>query len=96
MSGSHGSVGPKGAQLASLKIRAYSGGNPEPDKTFAIPLSVLNVAAQLMPSVAADALKKEGIDLDEIVEISRRSDVQGILLEAEDHIKNEKVVLSIE
>ena len=96
MSGSHGSVVPKGAQLASLKIRAYSGGNTEPDKTFTIPLSVLNVAARLIPSVAADALKKEGIDLDEIVEISRRSDVQGILLEAEDHIENTRVVLSIE
>ncbi len=96
MSGSHGSVVPKAAQSASLKIRAYSGGNTEPDKTFTIPLSVLNVAARLMPSVAAEALKKEGIDLDEIVEISRRSDVQGVLLEAEDHIENTKVVLSIE
>ena len=82
--------------MASLKIRAFSDGNTEPDTTFTIPLSVLNVAAQLMPRVAADALKKEGIDLNEIVEISRRSDVQGILLEAEDHRKNEKVVLSIE
>ena len=82
--------------MASLKIRAYSGSNSEPDKTFTIPLSVLNVAAQLIPSVAVDALKKEGIDRDEIVEISRRSDVQGILLEAEDHMKSEKVVLSIE
>ena len=82
--------------MESLKIRAYSGGNSEPDKTFTIPLRVLSVAAQLIPSVAADALKKEGIDLDEIVEISQKSDVQGVLLEAEDHIKNEKVVLSIE
>ena len=82
--------------MASLKVRAYSGGNTDPDKTFTIPLSVVNVAAQLIPRVAADALKKEGIDLEEIVEISRRSDVQGILLEAEDHIEDKKVVLSIE
>ena len=82
--------------MASLKIRAYSGGKTEPDKTVTIPLTVLNVAAKLIPSVAADALKEEGIDLNEIVEVSRRSDVQGILLEAEDHIENKKVVLSIE
>lgn len=82
--------------MASLKIRAYSGEKSEPDKTFTIPLNVLNVAAKLIPKDAAADLKRDGIDLDEIVEISRRSDVQGVLLEAENHIENKRVVISIE
>ena len=82
--------------MASLKIRAYTGGNIEPDKTVTIPIRVLNVAAKLIPKDAAAHLKKEGIDLEEIVELSGSSDVRGILLEAEDHIENKKVVIAIE
>ncbi len=82
--------------MASLKIRTYKGGNTEPDITVTIPLRVLNVAAKLIPKDAATHLKEEGIDLEEIVELSGRSDVRGILLEAEDHIENKKVVIAIE
>ena len=82
--------------MASLKIRAYSGGKTEPDKTVTIPLDVLNVAAKLIPKSAAAHLKEEGIDFEEIVELSGRSDVSGTLLEAEDHIENKKVVIAIE
>ncbi len=82
--------------MASLKIRVYTGGNTEPDKTVTIPLDVLNVAAKLIPKSAAAHLKEEGIDLQEIAELSESSDVRGILLEAEDHTENKKVVISIE
>ena len=82
--------------MANLKIRAYTGGNIEPDKTVTIPLRVLDVAAKLIPKKAADHLKEEGIDLEEIAELSGSSDVRGILLEAEDHIENKKIVIAIE
>ncbi len=82
--------------MASLKIRAYTGGNIEPDTTVTIPLRVLDVAAKLIPKKAAAHLKEEGIDLEEIVELSGSSDVRGILLEAEDHIENKKIVIAIE
>lgn len=82
--------------MAKLKIRAYTGGKTEPDKTFTIPLNVLDVAARLIPKDAAAHLRREGIDLEEIAQISGSPDVRGILLEAEDHIENKKVVISIE
>ena len=80
----------------SLKIRVYTGGNAEPDKTVTIPLSVVGVAASLIPKTAAAEMKKQGVDLDEIVRLSTDSDVRGLLLEAEDHLENKRVVISIE
>jgi hypothetical protein len=80
----------------SLKIRVYTGGKAEPDKTVTIPLSVVGVAARLIPREAAAEMKKQGVDLDEIVRLSASSDVRGILLEAEDHLENQRVVISIE
>ena len=83
-------------RAAKLKIRVYTGGKAEPDNTVTIPLSVVGIAASLIPKAAAAELKKQGVDLDEIVELSARSDVRGVLLEAEDHVENKRVVIAIE
>lgn len=82
--------------MANLMIRVYADGKTEPDVTVTIPLSVLNVAAKLVPKDASAEMKKAGIDLREIVELSRNPEVRGILLEVENHAENKRIVVAIE
>ena len=82
--------------MADLKIRVYKNGAAEPETTVTIPGSVLKLARRLMPKKAMTALQEEGVDLDELIELSMKPDVQGTLVEVEEHKKNEKIVISIE
>ena len=82
--------------MADLKIRVYKGGADEPDTTVTIPGSVLQLARRLIPKNALQSLQQEGVDIDELIELTRKPDVQGTLVEVEEHRKNEKIVISIE
>ena len=82
--------------MADLKIRLFKVGETQPQKTITIPGSVLKVASRLIPKQAAAALQKEGIDLEEIVRLSTNPEINGTLVEIEEHKKNEKVVISLE
>ena len=82
--------------MADLKIRVYKSGIAEPQTTVTIPGGVLRLAARLIPKKALNALQAEGIDLDEIIELSNNSEVEGTLVEIDEHSKNEKIVISIE
>lgn len=82
--------------MANLKINVYKGGASEPATTVTIPGGVLRVASKLIPERAMDKLKEEGIDVEEIVNLSNNPEVSGTLVEVEDHVKNERIVISLE
>ncbi len=82
--------------MADVKIRVFKGGDAQPETTVTIPGSVLKVASKLIPKKAAAALQDEGIDLDELIKLSQNPEVQGTLVEVEEHKKNEKIVISLE
>ena len=82
--------------MDGLKIRVFKGSEAEPERTITIPLAVLKVASKLMPKQAAAALEENGIDLDQIVELSQTSDVRGTLVEIEEHKKNKRILIAIE
>ncbi len=82
--------------MADVKIRVFKGGEAQPDTTVTIPGSVLNVASKLIPKQAAAALQDKGIDLDELIKLSQNPEIQGTLVEVEEHKKNEKIVISLE
>lgn len=82
--------------MADLKIRVFKGDEGDPATTVTIPGGVLRIASNLIPDRAVEALKDEGIDLEEIVKLSENPEARGKLVEVEDHRKNEKVVISLE
>lgn len=82
--------------MADVKIRVFKGGEAQPETTVTIPGSVLKVASKLIPKQAAAALQDKGIDLDELIKLSQNPEVQGMLVEVEEHKKNEKIVISLE
>ena len=82
--------------MADVKIRVFKHGETQPETTVTIPGSVLNVASKLIPKRAAAALQDEGIDIDELIKLSQNPDVQGTLIEVEEHKKNEKIIISLE
>ncbi|MEX0853601.1 MAG: hypothetical protein WD036_10030 [Bauldia sp.] len=82
--------------MTDLKIRVFKGGQQRPATTVTIPGGVLKIASHLVPKKAAAALKEEGIDLEELIQLSENPDARGNLVEIEDHGKNERVVVSLE
>lgn len=82
--------------MADVKIRVFKSGGVEPETTVTIPGNVLHVASRLIPKRAAAALHDEGINLEEIVELSKDEEIRGTILEVEQHAKQERVVVSLE
>jgi len=82
--------------MADLKIRVFKGGDSDPATTVTIPGGVLKIASKLIPKQATDALQEKGIDIAEIIKLSENPDARGILVEVEEHKKNEKVVIALE
>lgn len=82
--------------MADLKIRVLKGADQKPKTTVTIPGGILKIASNLVPNKAADALREEGIDLDELVRLAQNPEAKGNLVEIEDHEKNQKVIVSLE
>ena len=82
--------------MAKLCIKKYENGNKKPLKTISIPLAVLKIVKNLIPKKVKDELQKEGIDIQEIIKLSESPDFNGTILEVENHVKNEKVIISLE
>jgi hypothetical protein len=82
--------------MADLKIRVFKGGEAQPETTVTIPGGVLKVASKLIPKQAAAALREKGIDVDELIKLSSNPEINGTIVEIEEHRKNEKVVISLE
>jgi hypothetical protein len=86
----------RGMIMADLKIRIFKNGKPQPETTITVPGRVLPIAAKLVPKRAAAALQEKGIDLNEIIQLSTQAEINGTLVEIEEHRKNEKIVISLE
>jgi hypothetical protein len=82
--------------MADVKIRVFRGEDEHPETTVTIPGTVLDVASRLIPRRASAALQEQGIEIDELVELSRSSDVRGTLIQVEQHKKGERIVVSLE
>ena len=82
--------------MKNLRIRVYKHGGDQPDTTVTIPGSVLRLASRLIPKRAQEAMLGEGIDIGELVQLAEQPDVQGTLIEIEEHAKNERIVIALE
>lgn len=82
--------------MKNLKIRVYKHDEPDPETTVTIPGGVMNLAAKLIPTRAKEALLDEGIDVAELARLAEQPDVQGTLVEIEEHAKRERVVVALE
>jgi hypothetical protein len=82
--------------MAKLKIRIFKNNGSTPDTTATIPLAIVKVASKLIPRKAVTVLDDLGIDLDQLIEISKSEDALGTLAEIEEHKKDRKIVISIE
>ena len=81
--------------MSNLKIRIYKIGETNPKTTVTVPGAVLKIASKLIPRQAAETLHAKGIDLNEIIQLSKNPDARGTLVEVEDHDKNEKIVIAL-
>ena len=82
--------------MRKLKIRIFKNNGTTPDTTATIPLAIVKVASKLIPRKAVTVLDDLGIDLDQLIEISKSEDALGTLAEIEEHKKNRKIVISLE
>jgi hypothetical protein len=82
--------------MADLKIRVFKGRETEPETTVTIAGSVLKIASNLIPRQALEALQGEGIELEEILKLAENPEARGILVEVEEHRKNERIVIALE
>ncbi len=82
--------------MLKLKIRIFKNNDTAPDTSMTVPLAVIKVASKLIPRKAVKVLDDLGIDLDQIIEISKTEEPLGTLTEIEEHKKNRKIIISIE
>jgi len=82
--------------MLKLKIRIFKNSDTSPDTTITVPLAVIKVASKLAPRKAVKVFDDLGIDLDQIIEISKTEEPLGTLAEIEEHNKNRKIIISIE
>jgi hypothetical protein len=80
--------------MHTLKIRVLSGS--EPKLTVTIPLRFVKTASRLIPKRAVEAMREEGIDLNEIVRLADDPEARGEIAVFEDHEKGERTTVSIE
>jgi len=82
--------------VQSIKIREYKIDSDLPETTVTIPLSVFKIVAKIMPRKALDALQQNDIDVEEIQKLAENPEVQGTILEVEEHSKGSKIIISVE
>jgi len=82
--------------MADLKIRIFKIGEAQPETTVTIPGGIIKIASHLIPKRASEALRDEGIDLDEVIRLSTTPGFSGTLVEVEDHKDKQRIVISVE
>jgi len=82
--------------MRSLKIREFKIGSDTPEETVTIPLSIFKIVAKIIPKKALVALQQNDIDIDEIQKLADNPEIQGIILEVEEHTKGVRTTISIE
>jgi hypothetical protein len=78
--------------VGKIKIEVFEKGTPS--TTVTVPGWVVRSAATLLPRLAGESVR-EHIDIDQIMELSKDPNVNGVILEVEDHKSNQRVVISI-
>lgn len=81
--------------MANLKIEVFKNSSTGPETTIKIPLDVLKVASKLMPKNLMSSLEEKGIDINHLLHATQKEKIQGVLVEIEEHRKNERVVISV-
>ncbi len=64
--------------------------------TIRIPRGVLRFAYSLIPQKQRAALEQKNIDIDGLLEVSKLPEVNGVLMDIEDHVDQERVLISME
>jgi hypothetical protein len=82
--------------MLKLKIRIFKNNDLRPDTTMTVPLGIIRVASKLVPRKAVKVLDDLGIDLDQIIDISKTEEPLGTIAEIEEHKKDRKIIISIE
>jgi hypothetical protein len=82
--------------MRSLKIREFKIGSDTPEETVTIPLSIFKIVAKIIPKKALAALQQNDIDIEEIQKLADNPEIQGIILEVEEHTKGVRTTISIE
>jgi hypothetical protein len=82
--------------MKCIKITKYKSGNDNPEATVTIPLTIFKVAAKIVPKKALGALQENDIDIEQLQKLSENPDIEGTILEAENHVKGVKVIIAIE
>ncbi|HWE16850.1 MAG TPA: hypothetical protein VG758_06650 [Hyphomicrobiaceae bacterium] len=78
--------------MTKIKIEVFEGGTPS--ATITVPLWVVRSAAKLLPKIAGKELREQ-IDVEQIVELTKNPQANGVVMEIEDHKENQRVVVSI-
>ena len=82
--------------MRSLKIREFKINSDTPEETVTIPLSIFKIVAKIIPKKALAALQQNDIDIEEIRKLADNPEIQGIILEVEEHTKGVRTTISIE
>jgi hypothetical protein len=82
--------------MRSLKIREFKIDSDTPEETVTIPLSIFKIVAKIIPKKALAALQQNDIDIEEIQKLADNPEIQGIILEVEEHAKGVRTTISIE
>jgi hypothetical protein len=82
--------------VADFKIRIYKDGESDPTTTITIPSGILKVASKLIPKRALAVLQDNGIEIEELIKLSYNPEVEGTLVEIEEHKKDKKIIVSLD
>ncbi len=82
--------------MRSIKIREFKSGDDTPEHTVTIPMSVFRIVTKLLPKKALETLQKHDIDIEEIRTLADNPEIEGTILEVEEHKKQVRTVISIE
>jgi hypothetical protein len=82
--------------MRSLKIREFKIDSDTPEETVTIPLSIFKIVAKIIPKKALVALQQKDIDIEEIQKLADNPEIQGLILEVEEHAKGVRTTISIE
>jgi len=80
--------------MQNIKIHMFEADKSKPEKTVIISVTRLEIAQKLMPSDIKAMLKKEGIDINQLTDLSTQSIPKGTLFEVQTG-KN-RIVIDVE
>jgi len=69
--------------MQNIKIHVFEGEKSKPEKTVIFSLTRLEIAQKLMPTDIKSMLKKEGIDINRLSNLSTQNIPKGTLIEVQ-------------